>query len=153
MIAGGRDPKVLHSSQYDLSAESGSRLLIIDTSFGRTEYWKKILKDDLKRKLWWWWPGSNTIYGSYNPLHFISMTTEVLTGMVMLLFVALHVSSAKRSSVLMFGIDKVFWTVCLYVPSNEESIKWLSLHHVTWGVGSPEKYQSLRFCFSRHVCW
>ena len=36
MIAGGRDPKVLHSSQYDLSDDSGSRLLIIDTSLGRT---------------------------------------------------------------------------------------------------------------------
>ena len=45
--------------------------------------------------------------------HFISMVTEVFTGIVILLFEALHVSSARRSSLLIFGIDNVFWTVCL----------------------------------------
>ena len=37
MIAGGRDPKLLHSNQYGLSADNGSRLLTIVTSCGRTE--------------------------------------------------------------------------------------------------------------------
>ena len=36
-IAGGRDPNVLHSNQYGLSAENGSCLLMMATFSGRTK--------------------------------------------------------------------------------------------------------------------
>ena len=113
MIAGGRDPKVLHSSQYDLSADNGSRLLIIDTSFGRTKkernFWRTIEKLEVRKYQ------ITYIFHFYSPKysHFISMVTEVFTGIVILLFEALHVSSARRSSLLILGMDNVFWTVCL----------------------------------------
>ena len=75
---------------------------------------------------------------SYWYIHFISITTDVLDGIVILLFEALQVSSAKRSCLFIFGMDSVFCIVCLYVPSKDESTKWLSLHQVTVGGGSPK---------------
>ena len=70
--------------------------------------------------------------------HFKSMATLAEAGAEMLLLEAWHVSVAPKSSRLTWGTDRVFWTVCPNVFSKLESIKWLSRHQVTWGMGSPK---------------
>ena len=76
-------------------------------------------------------------------LHLRSTVARVEAGAEILLFDAWHVSVAPRSSRVTWGTDKVFCTVLLNVFSKLESIKWLSLHQVTWGIGSPEKRNRL----------
>ena len=74
-------------------------------------------------------------------LHLRSIVARVEAGAEILLLDAWHMSVAPRSSRVTWGTDKVFWTVLLNVFSKLESIKWLSLHQVTWGIGSPESSQ------------
>jgi hypothetical protein len=63
--------------------------------------------------------------------------TLAVAGADTLLLLAWQDRVALRSSLLIWGTDKVFWTVPENVDSKEVSIKWLSLHHVTSGLGSP----------------
>ena len=90
------------------------------------------------------------------------MATLAEAGAEMLLLEAWHVSVAPKSSRLTWGTDRVFWTVCPNVFSKLESIKWLSRHQVTWGMGSPKnrkrkkkshfiERKNVKFMFD-HVC-
>ena len=78
-------------------------------------------------------------------LHLRSTVARVEAGAEILLFDAWHVSVAPRSSRVTWGTDKVFCTVLLNVFSKLESIKWLSLHQVTWGIGSSEKKRNILY--------
>ena len=71
------------------------------------------------------------------------MATLAEAGAEMLLLEAWHVSVAPKSSRLTWGTDRVFWTVCPNVFSKLESIKWLSRHQVTWGMGSPKNRKKI----------
>ncbi len=77
-------------------------------------------------------------------LHLRSMVTRAEVGAEMLLLEAWQVRVAPRSSLVTWGTDRVFWTVLLNVLSKLESIRWLSLHHVTCGIGFPGKNGSTK---------